>query len=405
MILEYASMAFSNLRKRGIRSLLTLLGVFIGIAAVVSLISLGSGLQNAITGQFSSLDPDKLIFQNADTGFGPPGSTAIEKINSHDAEIIKRVNGVDAVVERQIRVVNVEFNDESSYHYASNIPIDEKAKDIIYDSLNIKVLQGKLISGNDQGKIILGNDFTDKNLFNKEIKIGSTLVIQGKPFKVVGILDKASTFQINSVILMTQQDLENVLNINDEIDMLIIQVEDQDNLGKVSKDIEEAIRKDRSLDPGEEDFSIQTPEQAVQTINTILLAIQIVISGIAAISLFVGGIGIANTMYTSVLERTKEIGTMKAVGARRKDILAVFLTESAVLGLVGGVIGAIIGLSLAFLVAFGVQSAFSGLNFSVAISYPLLSLSILFSLVVGVISGILPAIQASRLSPVEALRK
>ena len=405
MIQEYASMAIANLKKRGVRSLLTLLGVFIGIAAVVSLISLGSGLQNAITGQFASLDPDKLLFQNADTGFGPPGSTAIVKLNSHDVEIIKEVNGVDAAVERQIRVVEVELNDKSSYHYVANIPEDDKSRDIIYDSMNIHTQEGKLINGNDHGKVVLGNNFADEHLFGKQIKVGSTITIQGESFKVSGILEKAGTFQVNSVILMTQQDLEKTLKIKDEIDMIVVQVEDQDELSKVSEDIKSAIRKDRSLDLGEEDFSIQTPEQAVQTINTILVAIQIVISGIAAISLFVGGIGIANTMYTSVLERTKEIGTMKAVGARRKDILFVFLTESAVLGLVGGVIGAIIGLTLAFLVAFGVQSAFEGLNFTVAISYPLLSLSILFSLVVGVISGILPAIQASRLNPIEALRK
>jgi len=133
MILEFALMALKNLKKRGVRSLLTMIGIFIGIAAVVSLISLGNGLQNAITGQFSSLDPDKLIVTNAETGFGPPGSTAIEKLTSHDTNVIKKVNGIDAVIERLIRVVKVKYNSISNYQYIANIPEDDKQIEVIYD--------------------------------------------------------------------------------------------------------------------------------------------------------------------------------------------------------------------------------------------------------------------------------
>jgi len=404
MILEYASMAISNLRKRGIRSLLTMLGIFIGIAAVVSLISLGNGLQSAITGQFSSLDPNKLIVKNAETGFGPPGSTAIEKLNSHDLAVIEQVNGVDEVLSRLVRVVELNYNDISKYRYVADIPEEPDEIDVVYDALNVDLEIGRMLTSNDRGKVLLGNDFTDDS-FDKIIKVGTKLTIQDETFEVVGILKQASTFQTNTVILMPRQDLKNILDIDDEIDIIVVQVQDQDELGKVTEDIEKALRKDRNLDEGDEDFSVETPEQTVQTINTILVAINIVVTGIAAISLFVGGIGIANTMYTSILERTKEIGIMKAIGAHNKDILWIFLTESAVLGLVGGVIGAVIGLGFAYLVAFGVNYQFPGLSFGVNFSPSLLGLSILFSLIIGVVSGILPAFQASKLHPVEALRK
>jgi putative ABC transport system permease protein len=271
--------------------------------------------------------------------------------------------------------------------------------------MNIEPEQGRMLNKNDRKKIVLGYDFTDENRYSKKIKIGTKLEIEEETFEVIGILKRAGTFQINSVILMSDADLRNILKIGDEIDIIVVQVKNQDELNKVAEDIAKALRNDRGLKEGKEDFSIQTPQQALQSINTILLILQIVVTGIAAISLVVGGIGIANTMYTSVLERTKEIGIMKAVGAQNKDILLIFLTESAVLGFVGGVIGSVIGLTFAYLVSFGVRIAVQGINFNVTLSPYLLLGSLLFSLVVGIISGIMPAIQASRLHPVEALRK
>ena len=165
------------------------------------------------------------------------------------------------------------------------------------------------------------------------------------------------------------------------------------------------MRRDRNEDEGEEDFSVQTPIQSLQSVNTIISIINLVVSGIAGISLLIGGIGIANTMFTSVLERTKEIGVMKSIGAQNKDILAIFLIESSLIGLVGGIVGGLIGLALAFGVS-GIANSFFGENIlQVAFSPSLLFASLGFSFVIGALSGIIPAYQASRLNPVEALRK
>ena len=404
MIGSYFNLAFRNIQKRGARSWLTMIGIFIGIAAVVSLISLGNGLQSAVTGQFSRLDPDKLIVQNAETGFGPPGSTAVSKLNEHDKELLESVNGVDEVVQRLVRVVRVEYNEAVDFSYVANIPEEKKEIDIIYDALNLELESGRLLTANDRRKVILGSDFADPEKFDKEIKVGKKINIQGEDFEVLGILKKAGTFQLNSIIIMPDKDMRRILEIGDEFDILVVQIQDQDELDTVSSNIEKKLRSDRKLDVGEEDFSIQTPQQSVQTINTVLGAINIVIAGIAAISLLVGGIGITNTMYTSVLERRKEIGIMKSVGAKNKDVLLIFLVESALLGLVGGIIGAIIGLGLAYLAAFAVSTALPGLNFAVSLNPALLSLAVGFSFAIGALSGIIPAYQASRLNPVEALR-
>ncbi len=403
MNLRLIVLASKNIRNRGIRSWLTMIGIFIGVAAVVALISMGQGLQAAVTGQFAALDPDKLIVTNVDTGFGPPGSTAVKKLNEHDKELIESVNGVDVVVQRLIRTVSFEYNDKTDFKYVANIPTEKEAIEVIYDALNLELEKGRLLDENDRRKVILGHNYLSDD-FGKSIRVGKKVIIQGEEFEVIGFLKKTSTFILNGIIIMPDEDLREILNIGDEFDILVVQVKDRNKLPDIKDILEKKIRKDRDLDEGEDDFSIQTPEQSIQTINTILDTINLVIVGIAAISLLVGGIGITNTMYTSVLERIKEIGIMKSVGAKNSDILTLFLAESALLGLVGGIIGVIIGLALAYAAASGISTAFGGLEFSISLNVPFLIFAALFSVFVGTISGVFPALQASKLNPVDALR-
>ncbi|MEK6935375.1 MAG: ABC transporter permease, partial [Nanoarchaeota archaeon] len=347
----------------------------------------------------------KLTIQNAGTGFGPPGSTAVRKLTQYDIDLIKKVNGVDMVVSRLIRIVKVEYNKAVSFSYIGSMPNNQKEVDLIYSSFNAKVSDGRLLKADDRKKIVLGSDFAEENNdFGKQIRIGTNLKIQEQNFEVIGILEKSSSFQLNFVILMNEEDLKDLLNIGDETDLIVAQVKDINKIEQVAEDIKEKLRKDRKEKIGEEDFSVQTPIQAIESVNTILNIINVVVVGIAAISLFVGGIGIANTMYTSVLERTREIGTMKAVGARNSDILLIFIIESGFLGLAGGIIGAGIGLGLAYLVSSVSTSFFGSEIIKFQISWLLLIGAISFSFFVGIFSGIFPAIQASKLKPVDALR-
>lgn len=404
MLIEYFSLAFQNLKHRGIRSWLTMLGIFIGIAAVVSLISLGNGLQTAITGQFSSLSADTLTIQNAQTGFGPPGSTAVKKLTEHDLDIIKSVPGVEVAIGRLLRSVTVKYNGIVGFKYLASMPKEQDDVDFIYRNLNVETSSGRLLKASDRGAVVIGADFMKKEEFDREVKVGDTITIQGKDFKVIGILDKAGTFQLNLAAIMSEEDMKDILNISDEIDIIVVRVSNKDKTTEVAELIANRMRRDRNEKVGEEDFSVQTPVQALSSVNTILSILNIIIAGIAAISLIIGGIGIANTMYTSVLERMKEIGIMKAVGGKNSDILKIFVIESGLLGLVGGIVGAVIGLGFAFLVS-SIASKFLGENIiTVTISYPLLFMAISFSFVIGLVAGILPALQASQLKPVAALR-
>jgi putative ABC transport system permease protein len=382
-----------------------MLGIFIGIAAVVSLISLGQGLETAITGQFSTLSVDKLVVQSASTSFGPPGSFAVRKLNEHDVDLIKSIQGVKEVIPRLIRISKIEYNKVASFGYLGSMPDSQELIDVVYESINVKVASGRLLKPDDYGKVILGSNYGKTNDFEKPLRVGSKIKIQDKEFEVIGILKESSTFQINLAILMTEKDMKDLLNIGDETDMIVVQVANKDQINDIAINIENKMRKDRKEKVGEEDFSVQTPVKAFESVNLILNIINIIVSGIAAISLLVGGIGIMNTMYTSVLERTKEIGVMKAIGAQNKDILSIFLIESALLGLVGGIVGALMGLGLAFLASAGANAALGVTIMSVQISWPLLLASVGFSLIIGLFSGLLPAVQASKLNIVDAIRR
>jgi len=405
MLKDLFFISLNSMKKRRLRSWLTLLGIFIGIAAVVSLISLGDGLRTAITGQFASLSADTLTFSNAETSFGPPGSTAVRKIDDNDIRLIEGVNHVKIVIPRLIRVAKIEYNKGASFGYVINMPEDKEKMDFIYTEMNIDAEQGRLLDLNDKGKVILGNDYLDENKFGKSIRVGSNIVIQGETFEVIGILQKASTFTINSVVLMFDSDMRNALNISkDEHDILAIRIDSKDNVESAGKAIENKIRRDRKEKIGEEDFKVQTPLQSLSAVNTILDVINVIVIGIAAISLLIGGIGIANTMYTSVLERTKEIGTMKAIGAKNSDIMKIFILESGIFGLVGGVLGAIFGLFLSWIVSFSANSAFNQNILAFSISWPLLIGAVLFSSFIGILAGLIPSYSASKMKPVDALR-
>jgi putative ABC transport system permease protein len=404
MINDFFMLSLNNLKKRRLRSWLTMIGIFIGIAAVVSLISLGQGLKTAVTGQFASLSTDKLTIQNTGTGLGPPGSTVTKKLNEHDLKIIKGIQGVNEVVTRLLRMGKIEYNNAVQFKYIADIPEDDQQIKMIYDSMGVKVDKGRLLRKDDYGKVVLGADAIKKNDFDKEIEVGKKIKINDKEFEVIGIMKKSSSFQVNMVILMTNSDMKKTLNIGDEYDIIIAQVDSPNEMQKVTERIENALRSDRGLKKGEEDFSVETPLEALKSVNSILNAVNVVIIGIAAISLIVGGIGIANTMYTSVLERKKEIGTMKAIGAKNSQILLIFLLESGLLGLVGGLIGVSLGSGIAYGISSIANGAFGENIFVINISPYLIIYSVLFSFFIGIISGVTPSIQASKLKPVDALK-
>jgi putative ABC transport system permease protein len=404
MLKDFFIISLNNLKRRRLRSWLTMIGIFIGIAAVVGLITLGQGLQTAIMGQLGSLDADSLTIQNSGTGFGPPGSSVVEKLNEHDLKIIEKIKGVKTVTPVLLRMVEIRYNNGVSFELMRGAPEKPEFYKKFYESQSMETIEGRLLKQGDVGKVLLGNSFSKKTKFDKAVAVGKSININGEEFEVVGILKGSGSLLLNDAVITFHDELKNLLDIGDEIDIIGLTVENSKISEETAERIEEALRKDRGLKKGEEDFSVQTPSQVLGAVTDILTAVNVVVVGIAMISLIVGGVGIANTMYTSVLERKKEIGTMKAIGARNSNILMIFLIESGLLGLVGGIIGVLIGIGIAFGVAFGANNFFGSEIIQLGISFPLIISVITFSFLIGILSGSIPSYQASKLRPVDALR-
>lgn len=399
---DHFFLASSNLRRRGLRSWLTMIGIFIGIAAVVGLISLGQGLQNSINQQFEQLGKNTIVIQSK--AVGPPGTaTGNLIITTKDLDAIKNVRGVQNAVGILIRYTAQTFKQELKVNAA--IGIDPKDITFFSAMQNFKVIQGRNLKNGDLFKAIVGNSYSvDGKVWKRGIVVGDTINIGGSDFKVVGILDKTGNPLNDAAIYVPKEALKQVLNIGDQEDEIDARSQDSFNVTAVADSIERKLLQLKNEKKDQETFTVQTSEQLLDAFTNIFNIVQGVLVGIAAISLLVGGIGIMNTMYTSVLERTKEIGTMKAVGAKNSDVLLIFLFESGLLGLIGGTIGVLLGIGLGKGVQLIATNALGTNLLQASITFPLVAGALLFSFLIGTLSGVLPAMQAARLKPADALR-
>jgi putative ABC transport system permease protein len=404
MISDYFVLAFKNLKHRGARSWLTLLGIFIGVTAVVALISLGNALQVAVGSQFGVSQTELISVQAGGvSGFGPPGSGVVNPLTVDDLEAIQRLSSVKRAVRRNIESGKLEYNDKVIFGMATNIPSGQD-RDFIYSQLEVEAEAGRLLKDSDVGKVFLGyNFYIDKVGLEKEIIPGKKVLIQDEEYEVVGISIKKGSFIFDNVVYFNEKDLDDLFDYGEVVDVIAVQATDSDELEKTKSDIEKLLRDRRDVKIGEEDFEVSTPEASLATVNGILGGVQAFIVIIAAISIFIGALGIVNTMTTSVLERKKEIGIMKSIGARNSDIFLQFFIESSLLGLIGGVVGAVIGTSLGYFGTMGINN-FIGADIKPAIDFGLIFFTLLGSFLIGGISGIVPAMKASRQNPVEALR-
>ena len=243
-----------------------------------------------------------------------------------------------------------------------------------------------------------------EELFEKKLRVGDKVTIKDKSFSIAGFLQRTGQPFGETFVMMNEEDMKNLLDINDEWDIIVGKVAEGIDSVAIGKTLDKRFLQDRGLKEWEKDYTIQTPDDIIDSLGNILLVVQAILVGIASISLIVGGIGIMNTMYTAVLERTGEIGIIKSIGARNSTVLLIFLFESGMLGLVGGLIGLLLGVILSLTVQF-----FGTLYFGTQLlnaSFPtyLMIGALLFSFSVGSFAGTFPAVRASRLKPVDALR-
>ena len=378
-----------------------MIGIIIGIAAVVSLISLGQGLKDGMNAEFDKMGADIIMIMPG-SGFQSMGSAG-SSLTKDDVEVIRKVRGVNLAGGFLTKVAKVEFGNEMKYSWVSGFALDE-SKEIIDNMDSFNVESGRDLKRGDTYKTLIGNSVAGGDFFKSKVRAGDYVMINGKKFRVVGTLERIGNPDDDQAFMIPLETARDLFDEPDNLMVIMANLKPGFDASDVAENIKKAMRKDRDQKVGEEDFSVQTAEQLKETVASILNLVQSVLIGIAGISLLVGGIGIMNTMYTSVLERTRDIGVMKAIGARNINIMWIFLIESGIIGLVGGAIGCAIGISISKSIEY-ISSASLGVDYLKASVAPELIIGALaFSFIVGMLSGTLPAVRAARLKPTDALR-
>jgi len=395
-IKEITKLAVRSLFRNKSRSILTMLGIIIGVSAVILLVSIGQGLQSYITQQFESLGSNLVMVLPGKVGQGGGISGAPNlagsKLTLSDVEKLSRLGGAVESAGGGIEMPStVSYLGKSKYTTTVGLTAE-------YQKMrNLTVSEGRMITDSD---VRAGRNVVDigpglvEDLFGGSNPIGKQVTMGGQKFQVVGVLSKIGSgglgVDVNSFVVLPVTTAQKLFGMK-TVQAIGVKAKDKDSIPAVISAVEKELGKRLK----EDDFSVVDSSSLLETINQILGVITIALGGIAAISLVVGGVGIMNIMLVSVTERTREIGLRKAVGAKPQDILIQFLIESVTLSVVGGAIGVLIGF-LGSLV----------INQFITTTVTLWSVALAFgvSAAIGIIFGVTPAARASKLNPIEALK-
>ncbi len=399
MLKDYFLLTLKSIRYRPLRSWLTIIGIVIGIMLVVVIISLSNGVSAAINGQLQMLGNDLLIILPGKETAILTGFVGGQKFNYNDIIDLERIPGVAMAMPVDAGTVNAEFDGEKKAVFVHASRLDY-LQAIFEKSEGLQMYQGAWPTDPQSSDVILGY-LAGTSLFKNKVQVGDEVIIQSKRLRVAGILARSGNQTDDNSFYMSWDLFHAISGVTPGAMSAIVQVAPGANVDLVALQVRYQLEKQQEV----KDFTILTPEKTTQIVGTILGIIELALLVISLVSLLVGAVGIMNTMYTSVVERTRQIGIMKAVGATSDAILSLFLVESGLIGLVGGVLGILLGLAIAsgigaMAASFGVSGLFS----FAAIDYGELGIILLVTFVTGVLSGILPARQAAKMEPAEALR-
>jgi putative ABC transport system permease protein len=397
--------ALESLAANKLRSGLTILGIVIGVAAVIAMLAAGVGAQNTITSSISGIGTNLLFVFSGNL---TERVRNIQPLTLQDAAALKdeflapSVAAVAPVIQRTLVVT---YAAEQSSIQVNGVTPD------YFPVRNYALTEGQPITEDNQlgqaSVALLGPQAADKLFGRHEGVTGETIRIEGQPFRVIGVLESkgggAFGSQDNVVLIpFTTAQTRLIRRSRGQVDVIFVQAATAETVPQASQEVADILRTRHRTLLGADDFTVFTQQDFLSTAQTITGVLTIFLGGVAGISLLVGGIGIMNIMLVSVTERTREIGLRKALGARKRDILIQFLTESALLSLFGGLIGIGLGWLIAFVV--GKVAAAANTPFTPTVGLDAILLATLFATAVGLFFGIYPANRAANLEPVEALR-
>jgi putative ABC transport system permease protein len=399
MLFETIKLAFQAIRRNALRSFLTVLGIVIGVAAVIAMVTIGNGTTAKVTADLAKLGRNLLFMRPGQFGPGRASSDA-KPFNVRDVEALRaQIPGLRAVAPLAQKSFTVIYGGESRLTGVTGTDNDYFITQDWMPSRGRQFLEGEVRGG--RAVCLLGETVRAK-LFGAADPIGQSIRVKNVSCEVIGLLEprgQSSTgADQDDIVLMPLRVFQRRLAGNTDIGSVHVSARDGVDTAKAQADIERMMRERRNISPTQEDdFSVRDMKQLVQTTTATTGMLTALLGAVAAVSLLVGGIGIMNIMLVSVTERTREIGIRLAIGALERQVLTQFLVEAVVLSLFGGIVGVLLGLSLAWLATRGLQVPF-------LLDPTIIMIAFGFSALVGVLFGYFPARRAAHLDPIEALR-
>jgi len=397
--------ALESLTSNKLRSALTVLGIVIGVGAVIAMLAIGAGAQNSITGSIEGIGTNLLfvVSGGSEDVRNPKPLTRADAVALSDGFQAPSVIGVAPLLQGSVEVT---AQGESTTTAINGVTPD-------YSWVrNATLAEGEFINEahllGRSAVVLLGTQVAENLFGRKDGLVGESVRIEGQPFKVIGILEEKGgtgfTDEDDRIIVPITTAQARLLRRStpDRVDLILVQAISAEDVPQAGQEVADILRSRHRTGIGEDDFTVFNQQDFLETASAITGVLTIFLGGIAAISLLVGGIGIMNIMLVSVIERTREIGLRKALGARKRDILIQFLAESSLLSLTGGILGILLGWTISAIV--GQIAAASDTAINPVIGLDAVLLATLFSTAVGLFFGLYPANRAASLEPVEALR-
>lgn len=397
MYYEITKMALESLLGNKTRTLLSMLGIIIGVSTVIAVVGIGKGAEEAVNSQFEGLSANSVMIM----GNMGRGATSSSKLKTSDAEVLLE-NGEHIA----LAVGSIQGNTTVAYGSESSSSTVVGGSEGYFEISNLKLNSGRFYTEEEieeKAKVaVLGSSVIETFFDDGEEVIGVALTVAGKKFEVIGVLEEVGTsmgpFKIDDSIIIPNTTAEKSVLGNGGMVMLNTQIDSIENVELATAEIKSILREEHGLkDSQEDDFKIMDAGSMVSAAQDSAALMTVLLTVVAAITLLVSGIGIMNVMFVTVSERTKEIGIAKAIGGKQGDILSQFLLESVILSMLGGLLGIALGM-----IALNIITSLGIMTIANTITGPLIGFS--FSVIVGVFFGFYPALKASRLDPVDALR-
>ena len=406
----YLKMALNMLLHSKLRSWLTIIGIVIGVGAVVGILSLGDAMEEQVQSRLAEMDLTKITISPGYTRAmsnmpGPPGdreSTATDsELTDDDIDVLQGIEGI------QYLAGEISGNEEVDYAGENaTLSITGVDPQVWKYMTTLETQSGRLLEPADKYVAVIGSEVAS-GIYDQDIGINQVITVKGKSVRVVGILAEEGGHGDSSIYMPIDGAVSLIEDAEEGIfDTITVKVRSEDLVDAVMEDITDKLMVSRHIMREDDmDFSVTASKSMAESVTEMTSSMTLFLGAIAAVSLLVGAVGIANTMFTSVLEKTKEIGTMKAIGAKNRDILMIFIFNSAMVGFVGGIFGVLLGALISTLFPIlGMTMMRSEGDTGILLSPHLMLFGLVLAVVIGVVSGAVPAYRASKLKPVDALR-